>query len=89
MVGKAEGKREALTTATLVPQAAQQIRLRHQQTAAMVARFLEGIIEVLSTGAPGELHGCGHCRCGQRWARQGCHPTAGVPVEVLHTRCPS
>jgi nucleoid DNA-binding protein len=89
MVGKADGRREALTTATLVPQVAPQTRLHHQQTAAIVELFLEGIIEALSTGDTVELHGCGRCRCGQRWARQGRHPTAGVPVEVLHTRCPS
>jgi nucleoid DNA-binding protein len=83
MVGKADGRREALTTAALVLQVAQETRLTHQQTAAIVELFLEGIIEALSTGDTGELHGCGRCRCGQRWARQGRHPTTGVPVEVL------
>jgi len=86
MVGAADGRREALTTAALVSQVAQETRLTHQQTAAMVELFLEGSIEALATGDTVELHGFGRCRCGQRWARQGRHPTTGVPVEVpAHT----
>src|SRR2546428_294609 len=81
LVGEADGRREALTTAALVPPVAQETRLTHHQTAAMVERFLAGSIEALSTGETGALHGCGRCRCGQRWARQGRHPTTGVPVE--------
>jgi nucleoid DNA-binding protein len=69
MVGEADGRREALTTAALVPQVVQQTRLRHQQTVASVELFLEGIIEALSTGDTVERHGFGRCRCGQRWAR--------------------
>ncbi len=80
-MGEADGRREALTTAALVPQVAPETRLTHHQTAAMVELCLAGIIEALSTGDTVELHGCGRCRCGQRWARQGRHPTTGVPVE--------
>jgi DNA-binding protein HU-beta len=89
MVGEVDGRRGALTKAALVTQMAQETRLTHQQTAAIVELCLEGIIEALSTGDTVALHGFGRCRCGQRWARQGRHPPPVFRSRLLHTRCPS
>ena len=49
-MGEADGRRDALTTAALVPPVAQETWLTHPQTAAMVELVLEGLIEALSTG---------------------------------------
>jgi nucleoid DNA-binding protein len=71
-----------MTKAELVTQVAQETQLTQHQSAAIVERFLQCIIEALQAGDTVELRGFGRFRCRHRRARQGRNPKTGVPVAI-------
>ena len=71
-----------MTKAELMAQVALQTALTHQQTAEVVALFLQCIIEALQEGDKVELRGFGSFHRRDRRSRQGRNPKTGALLEV-------
>ena len=71
-----------MTKAELVAQVAEKTELTNTQTAQIVDRFLQCIVESLKEGDKVELRGLGSFRCRRRGPRQGRNPRTGDVVEV-------
>jgi integration host factor subunit beta len=77
-----------MTKAELVERVATQTQLSTQQAAAIVAIFVQCIMNALRTGDKVELRGFGSFRCRHRRPRTGRNPKTGVAVQVPAQRMP-
>ena len=78
-----------MTKAEIVARVAAQTQLTQQQTAVVVERVLQSIMDALQEGDKVELRGFGSFRCCHRQPRTGRNPKIGSPVQVPATTVPA
>jgi len=78
-----------MTKAEFVARIATHTQLPVQQATAVVAVFVQCIIEALRSGDKVELRGFGSFRCRHRRPRTGRNPKTGVAVQVPAQRLPA
>jgi integration host factor subunit beta len=78
-----------MTKAELVDHVAATVQLPKNQTEAVIAGFLQGIMDALHAGDKVELRGFGSFRLRHRQARAGRNPRTGDTVQIPAKAVPS
>jgi nucleoid DNA-binding protein len=78
-----------MTKAELVDHVAATVQLPKPKTEAVIAGFLQGIMDALHAGDTVELRGFGSFRLRHRQARTGRNPRTGGPVHIPAKVVPS